>query len=171
MKNIDFLMTTPLWKGLKEEEIEAILPCLRSEEKFIKKGEFVYRMGDPISSLGVLLQGKLSIEHNDLWGNKTILSMITPGNIFAETYACVPGEPLMVNIVAIEDSRILCLNMLHLLTTCERSCPHHNKLIRNLLAMPKPYVQDCFPICHTKLPDREVFLLTFHLTASSLRII
>lgn len=47
MKNIDFLMTTPLWKGLKEEEIEAILPCLRSEEKFIKKGEFVYRMGDP----------------------------------------------------------------------------------------------------------------------------
>ena len=38
MKNIDFLMTTPLWKGLKEEEIEAILPCLRSEEKFIKKG-------------------------------------------------------------------------------------------------------------------------------------
>ena len=36
MKNIDFLMTTPLWKGLKEEEIEAILPCLRSEEKFIK---------------------------------------------------------------------------------------------------------------------------------------
>ena len=135
MKNIDFLMTTPLWKGLKEEEIEAILPCLRSEEKFIKKGEFVYRMGDPISSLGVLLQGKLSIEHDDLRGNKTILSMITPGNIFAETYACVPGEPLMVNIVAIEDSRILCLNMLHLLTTCERSCPHHNKLIRNLLAI------------------------------------
>ena len=118
MKNIDFLMTTPLWKGLKEEEIEAILPCLRSEEKFIKKGEFVYRMGDPISSLGVLLQGKLSIEHDDLWGNKTILSMITPGNIFAETYACIPGEPLMVNIVA-----------------CERSCPHHNKLIRNLLAI------------------------------------
>ena len=39
MKNIDFLMTTPLWKGLKEEEIEAILPCLRSEEKFIKKGD------------------------------------------------------------------------------------------------------------------------------------
>ena len=61
--------------------------------------------------------------------------MITPGNIFAETYACIPGEPLMVNIVAIEDSRILCLNMLHLLTTCERSCPHHNKLIRNLLAI------------------------------------
>ena len=25
--------------------------------------------------------------------------------------------------------------MLHLLTTCERSCPHHNKLIRNLLAI------------------------------------
>jgi len=58
MKNIDFLMTTPLWKGLKEEEIEAILPCLRSEEKFIKKGEFVYRMGDPISSLGVLFARK-----------------------------------------------------------------------------------------------------------------
>lgn len=135
MKNIDFLMTTPLWKGLKEEEIEAILPCLRSEEKFIKKGNLFigWAIRSPLSES--FCQGKLSIEHDDLWGNKTILSMITPGNIFAETYACIPGEPLMVNIVAIEDSRILCLNMLHLLTTCERSCPHHNKLIRNLLAI------------------------------------
>lgn len=94
MKNIDFLMTTPLWKGLKEEEIEAILPCLRSEEKFIKKGEFVYRMGDPISSLGVLLQGKLSIDHDDLWGNKTILSMITPETFLPKRMPVYPVNRL-----------------------------------------------------------------------------
>lgn len=38
MKNIDFLMTTPLWKGLKEEEIEAILPAFGQKKNLLKKG-------------------------------------------------------------------------------------------------------------------------------------
>lgn len=133
--DIAFLSKTSLFKGISEQEIKTILPCLLSEEKTYSKGTFIHRMGDQIQSMGILLSGKISIENDDLWGNKTILNMITPGNVFAETYACIPGEQLMVNIVAIEKSKILYLNMVHLLCTCSNSCEFHSKLIRNLLTI------------------------------------
>lgn len=133
--NIDFLAATQLFKGITKEEIVRILPCLLSEEKSYQKGEFIYRKGDHIHSLGILLSGKVSIENDDLWGNKTILSLLTPGNIFAEDYACIPGEQLMVNIVAIEKAQVLYLDMVHLLSPCHNSCDYHNKLIRNLLTI------------------------------------
>ena len=133
--NLRFLGTTLLFKGITENEIEKILPCLKSEEKKYKKGDFIYRTGDQIHSIGILLSGKISIENDDLWGNKTILNMITPGNVFAENYACIPGEQLMLNIVAIEESQILYLDMTQLLTVCGNHCDFHNKLIRNLLTI------------------------------------
>ncbi len=133
--NIHFLSSTPLFKGLTETEIKTILPCILAEETNYRKGEFLYKMGDQISSIGILVSGKISIENDDLWGNKTILNMLTPGNVFAETYACIPGEQLMVNIVAIEDSRVLYLDVFRLFSTCSNSCSHHNKLIRNLLTI------------------------------------
>ena len=135
MIKTNFLATTPLFRGITEAEIEKILPCLLFEEKSYRKGEFIYRIGDHIDSLGILLSGKLSIENDDFWGNKTILAMISPGNVFAETYACIPGEQLMVNVVAIEECQILYLNIIRILSSCSNNCDCHNKLIRNLLTI------------------------------------
>ena len=131
----NFLANTPLFKGLTQTEIEQVLPCLLAEKKIYKKGDFIYRVGDHLHSMGLLLTGKLSIENDDLWGNKTILGLITPGNVFAETYACIPGEQLMVNVVAVESSQILSLDVVRLLSTCKNNCDFHNKLIRNLLTI------------------------------------
>lgn len=81
----------------------------------------------------MVLSGSVNIEIDDLWGSKTILGHAEPGQLFAETYACIPGEPLMVSVVASERCEVLFLNAARLLTTCSNSCTHHNKLIRNLL--------------------------------------
>ena len=41
--------------------------------------------------------------------SKTLLDHITPSSVFAETYACVPGTPMMVSAVADEPSEVLFL--------------------------------------------------------------
>ena len=133
--NTDLLVTNLLFKGLTTQEVQQILPCLLAEEKTYEKDSFIYRVGDHIHSMGILLSGKLSIENDDLWGNKTILNLITPGNVFAETYACIPGEQLMVNVVAVQKSQVLNLDIVRLLSTCNKNCSFHNKLIRNLLTI------------------------------------
>lgn len=133
--NTDLLTKTMLFHGISPQEIEEMLLCLNAEQKNFKKGDIIYYAGDIISSLGLVLSGKVSIENNDAWGNRSILDSIRPGQVFAETYACVPKEPLMVNVVALEPSVVLFLDTKHILQVCSQHCTHHSKLIGNLLSI------------------------------------
>jgi CRP-like cAMP-binding protein len=83
--------------------------------------------------MGLVLSGSVNISIDDMWGKSTILVHADPGQLFAETYACIPGEPLMVNVTASEKADILFLNAAKLMTTCKNACPYHNRLIQNLL--------------------------------------
>ena len=131
--NFLFLTKTLLFRGISEEEVKEMLGCLDARAKIFTKGETVYRSGETVDSMGLVLSGSVNIENDDVWGNKSILSHVGAGHIFAETYACIPGEPLMINVTAAENTEILFLNTARLLETCPNSCAHHNKLIRNLL--------------------------------------
>lgn len=131
--NLNFLSKSILFRGTSPQEIEKMLDCLKPEQRVYTKGEIIYHAGDTAASIGMVLSGSVNIENNDLWGNKSILNHIATGQIFAETYACIPGEPLMVNVTAAETSEILFLNTSRLLQTCPGACPYHSKLIRNLL--------------------------------------
>lgn len=68
-----------------------------------------------------------------MWGNKSILDKVGPGQVFAESYACVPGEPLMVSVVAADTTEILFLDISRVLHICSNTCVFHSKLIGNLL--------------------------------------
>lgn len=130
-----FLSKTMLFGGTPEEEIRGMLKCLGAEQKHFSKGTVICHAGNVVQSLGMVLSGSVHIENDDFWGNKSLLDCIGPGQVFAETYACVPGEPLMVDVVAAKTCDILFLNTGRLLRTCSSACPHHRKLIQNLLAI------------------------------------
>ena len=131
--NYLFLSKTLLFRGAAEAEIREMLQCLGAHTKQYAKGETVCRAGDVAESMGLVLSGAVHIENDDVWGNKSILSHVEAGRIFAETYACIPGEPLMVNVTAAEKTEVLFLNTARLLKTCPNSCAHHTILIKNLL--------------------------------------
>ena len=95
----------------------------------------IYRAGNTVTSLGVVMHGSVMIVNDDLWGNRSILDRVEPGQIFAETYACVPGEKLLVDVFAAEVTEVLFLNVGKMLSQCPNSCGHHTQLIRNLLAI------------------------------------
>lgn len=130
-----FLSRSSLFQGIPEEDIQGMLTCLGAVSKDYSKGETVLRVGDRIQAMGLVLEGSVNIENDDAWGNKTILDNIGPGQVFAETYACLPDAPLMVNAVAAEKTEILFLRTARLLETCSSTCPHHGQLIQNLLAV------------------------------------
>ena len=89
-------------------------------------------MGDQIRELGVLLSGCIHIENHDLWGNKSILSQIDPGEIFAETYALCQ-EPMMVDVTAVESCEVLFLDVRLLQNPSYQSASWHGRLLSNLL--------------------------------------
>lgn len=130
-----FLAKTLLFRGMTPQEIEGMLGCLGYTQKQFKKGEFIYRVGDQVSSVGMVLSGSVLIENDDPWGNHNLLSKIEPGQVFAETYACVPEETLLVNVVAQELTDVLFLDVKSVLQICSGACVCHRKLISNLLSI------------------------------------
>ena len=131
--DIHLLAGTRLFQGIREHEIEAMLTCLSAEERTYRKDAYIYRAGDVTGRLGVVMEGAVNIIKDDVWGNRKIIENIGRGQIFGETYACLKGEPLMVDVQASERSRILFMDVNRILTTCSSSCDFHNRLIRSLM--------------------------------------
>lgn len=129
------LSNSQLFYGLKEEEVESLLGCLSAEKRNYKKGEIILSEGSITENVGIVLSGMAMISCSDVWGNNSILGNAAPGSIFAEAYACIPGQPLLVTVTATEDTSILYMNVGRILTTCTNTCPFHAKLARNLLAV------------------------------------
>ncbi|MGN1030841.1 MAG: Crp/Fnr family transcriptional regulator [Butyricicoccaceae bacterium] len=130
-----FLAKTMLFQGISEQEIVTMLDCLGAERRQYEKGTVIYRAGTVVQSLGLVLSGSVRIEHIDHWGNQSIWGLAEPGSVFAEAYASLPNEPLMVHVVAAEPTEVLFLNVGRMLQTCPDTCAHHSRLIRNLLTI------------------------------------
>ena len=96
----ELISQTALFQGCSPSETEKLLHGLKTFTKKYKKGAPVYLAGTPVTDIGIVLYGTVQIENNDLWGNKNIISLAHTGEVFAEAYACVPGEPMMVSVVA-----------------------------------------------------------------------
>lgn len=129
------LSNTQLFYGLKEDEITSLLGCLNAEKCSYKKGEVILSEGSITENIGIVLSGMAIISCCDIWGNNSILGNAAPGSIFAEVYACIPGQPLLVTVSAAEDTSILFMNVGRVLTTCTNACPFHARLARNLLTV------------------------------------
>lgn len=129
----NFLASTALFFGMTAEEIRQILPCLRAEKKTAERGEVILHAGVQTKRMGLVLSGSVRIENDDLWGNKSVLGLVVPGAVFAETYALCREEPMPVCAVAAERSEILFLDAERIVAPCDSNCPHHRTLIRNLL--------------------------------------
>lgn len=123
---------TALFRGLSEEEAEKALSCLGTQRRCYAKGEAVLRAGDHVGSVALVLSGSVCIENNDAWGNKSVLDRLGPGQVFAETYACVPGEPMMVDVIAMEEAEILFLNVPELFRLSAAGKGEYSHLIHNM---------------------------------------
>ena len=130
-----FLSKTVLFRGISPEEVKGMMHCLQAVHRTYPRGAVIHHAGDVIHAVGMVLSGSVSIENDDIWGNRSILDRVSPGQIFAETYACLPGEPLMVNVVALEPTEVLFLNTEKMFTLCSNTCTFHSKLVRNLLSI------------------------------------
>ena len=120
---------------MRDDYCDGLGDCLHAKEHAFQKGEIIFPEGVATEQIGVVLSGRVIIEMGDVWGNNSVLSSIGPGGVFAEAYACVPGEPLMVNVTAAEDTRALLLNIRRVLEPCANVCPRHVRLVRNLLTL------------------------------------
>lgn len=121
-----------LIKGIKIEELSSMLGCLRGIIKKYEKGETVLSEGTQIKKFGLLIDGKLQVVQYDYLGNKSVISVIEPKQIFGEAFAYVNKKSSM-DVEAVENSKVLFLDSDKLSTPCEHCCTFHKQLVQNLL--------------------------------------
>ena len=107
--DIELIRKTILFQGMSLQETETALRTLKAQEKRYIKGDTVLFAGNTTERMGLVLKGSVTIESNDMWGNRTILSHVGKGQFFAETYAFLGNEPMLVDVTANEDCHILFL--------------------------------------------------------------
>lgn len=131
-KYISILKDTQLFSGGSEKDIEAMLGCLQARLCTYKKGEYVLREGERVERLMMLAEGELHIQRDDYWGNRSIISMVGVGEMFGEAYAAPESGPLLNDVLAVEDSAVIFLDIGRLLTVCPNRCRFHKTAVKNL---------------------------------------
>ncbi len=131
-KYIPILKRTRMFAGVTEDEISSILTCLDAKVFNYQKGDYVFRQGEYLSDITILLAGNLYIQNDDYWGNRSILGQISVGDMFGEAYAAPGSGALQNDVVAVEDSAVIFFNVKHILSTCPTACRFHSTVIQNL---------------------------------------
>ncbi|MFA6865965.1 MAG: Crp/Fnr family transcriptional regulator [Clostridia bacterium] len=134
-KYLPVIANSILFDGIKNDELAGMLVCLNAVTKTFDKGEYVFRYGEDINRVGLVISGKIHIVRLDFWGNETIISQITSGGLFGESYASSQDMTIYADVVVIENSEIMFLDINRILTTCSAACVYHTKLIRNLVSV------------------------------------
>lgn len=176
-EHIHVLKKCPLFRDIDKNDLEPLLKCLSAVLKSFDKNQFIFMVGEPASSVGIVLSGSVTVLHEDFWGNRSILTRLGPGELFAEAFSCSDNDTLPVSVIASEKTQLLMVDCKKIITTCSSACVFHTSLIKNLLKiLSKKNVQLTRKIEHLSRATTRDKLLSYlssqaqHLGKSSFEI-
>lgn len=133
MHSVISQLNSPLFQGIRQEDMKAMLGCIGYHVGTFKKGETVAFEAENIRHVGVVLEGCVDMIKEDLWGNKTMLLRMRQNEIFGETFACGEDNRSVVTFSVSEDARILFIPFDRVMRSCTMSCVFHHRLIENMV--------------------------------------
>jgi len=133
MKKFPIIKKCPLFSGIEESDLIALLSCISGRRQTYKKGGCIVRVGERVANIGIVLSGRVLLQKVDFWGNRTILSEIESPDLFAEAFSCVGESKLSFTVMATESTEVMFLDYGRIVTSCTSACGFHTRLIQNML--------------------------------------
>jgi CRP-like cAMP-binding protein len=127
------LLTCRLFDGIGVEEIEKLLDCFHARARKFEKDAYIFMEDDEVSAMGIVISGAVHVVRDDFWGNRTIIARITPGEIFAESFACGKTGRSPLSVVAVEKTEALFIHAKKISAVCASACPFHTKILSNMI--------------------------------------
>lgn len=132
-KYFEILRKCPLFNQIEDEDLIAMLGCLGAKVELFDKKYTVFAEGTQAKHIGVVLSGSVQVIQVDYYGNRSILSVINPSEVFGEAFACAEVCSIPVTVIANETCEVMLLDCNHILHTCKNGCDFHRQLIFNLM--------------------------------------
>jgi CRP-like cAMP-binding protein len=149
---------SPLFHGVEENDMEAMLGCLGATERKYGKNDVIMLAGTKVTSVGVLIEGSAQITRDDADGNRAILSELEKADLFAEAYVAAGSLEVPITVVATSDCRILWIPFNKIVGVCSSACGFHKQLVQNMLrviAQKNILMNEKMRICPVKPPRKN----------------
>ena len=105
--NEALLSEVPFFQLLDDDERRELAAVL--DEATVKKGETLFKFGDPGDSLYLVSKGEMELYVKDHTGEKIVLIVAKPGDMFGEL-SLLDGGPRTATALALEDTELLRLD-------------------------------------------------------------
>ena len=133
MKNSEVLSRCALFAGIREDERSAMLDCLGAREAATVRGGYVFREGDRAEWVGIVLSGQVQVVREDFYGNRSIMTEVSPAGLFGEVFACADVERYPVSVEVVQEGAVVLMSLARILRVCTGGCAFDNRLVSNLL--------------------------------------
>lgn len=132
-KWVKTLSSCNLFEGINLEELEGILDCFNPKLLNYERNELISIAGEKFSGLGLVLEGNVAITKENAAGDRVLIDILGPGQIFGEIAAFSGNKLWPATVVANTDCIVIFLTPEVILDTCKKQCISHKQLITNML--------------------------------------
>ena len=123
-----------LFQDFEDREINKMFDCLHGHINKYSRGRVVAEAGAPVEEIGVILEGSAVKFLRKPDGSLVNLGEMTVGDMFGEVEGYTPEKVFSTSVVLAEDSTVLYLSIPTIVKQCSNNCPHHQKLLENMLS-------------------------------------
>jgi len=132
-KWLDIVTKSPLFHNISPSSLSAMLECIRPKVQIYRKNEYIAIEGDGFEGIGILLKGSASVSKENFSGNRVIVTMLEPSNMFGEIAAFSKHRVWPATVVAQDNSTVMFLPPEKIISDCEKLCVSHKTLVNNML--------------------------------------
>ena len=117
--DIEQLTLLPIFKGIREEDLPAMLTCLGSFQKKYQKDEVIFLESNEVRNVGIILSGTVHMVKVDSEGYQTLLVVMKKNELFGESFSCGSHLDAQVSFLAAAPCEILFLPFHKVIHSCK----------------------------------------------------
>mgnify|MGYP000928876505 CR=1 FL=1 len=134
-KHMDALEKCALFKNIDRQQLELMIKCINPRIISYKKNEYITIMGDKFTGVGIVLDGEVMLAKENIEGNRIIIDVVEPAEIFGEMVAFAQEKVWPVTAIAQSQSVVMFVPPDKIVGECPKLCVSHRLLIINLLTV------------------------------------
>ncbi|HYH02111.1 MAG TPA: Crp/Fnr family transcriptional regulator [Bacillota bacterium] len=122
-----------LFQTMLANELVLMLDCLKPKLSGFSKNDLITIAGEQFGGIGIVLSGSVVVTKENLAGNRVIMDILGPGELFGEMVAFSKHNVWPATIVAQNSCEVLFIPPEKIVGGCGNLCVAHRQLTVNML--------------------------------------
>ncbi|KPU44256.1 cAMP receptor protein [Oxobacter pfennigii] len=132
-KWLDTINKCSLFQDMNPVGLQAMFECMGPRLGKYKKGENLAIEGEKFEGIGIMLSGEAAVTKENAAGNRVIIDIVGPSDMFGEIAAFSAERAWPATVVAQDNCEVLFLPPDKIISECQNLCLCHKNLVNNML--------------------------------------